>query len=440
MALSEMTVRRRTPHAGQKLFLDSPKKRILIKAGRRGGKTTGLAILAVDKFMQGKRVVYAAPVADQCDTFWSEVCQALQDGFDQELLQKNETKREISIAADPHVQLRCRTAWNANTLRGGFADLLILDEFQLMSEDVWGRAGAPMLADSHGDAVFLYTPPSLESSGTSKAKDKMHALRMWKAREDDDLWECVTYSSHTNPHISAEALDLLAQDMTSVAYRQEILAENVDEAPGALWKREMFESDKLRPIDPDNLARIVVSIDPPGSRSGAECGIIVAGLDDAGIGYVLDDLSAAGLSPEQWASRAIKAYHSWQADRLVAEINYGGDMVRTTIEAVDKSVAFREVRASRGKHVRAEPVAARYERGEIFHTANFPALEDQLCLWTESSVSASPDRLDALVWAFNDLVVRPKQEQAIGLPTVFDVSGWGPPRSDSPFDDWTRRF
>lgn len=404
----------RTPHEGQKQFIQANQKRVIIRAGRRGGKTTGLAILAIERFLQGKRVLYAAPTSEQTETFWQEILDSLAPALESGQLHKNETRRAIWLTHVPRNRIRCKTAWNANTLRGDYADFLILDEWQLMDEDTFDRVGAPMLADNDGDAVFLYTPPSLRSTGVSKAQDKMHAIKMWQQRENDENWACVYFSSYQNPHISSAALDRLASDMSEIAYRQEILAENLDEAPNALWQRSMFGRDKVRPA-PANLRRVVVSIDPTGSASGDECGIIVAGIDFEGHGYVLADLSGSGMSPRGWASRAIEAYYTFAADRLVAETNYGGDMVQSTIETVDENVAFRSVKASRGKQVRAEPVAALYEKGRVSHCDVFTDLEDQLCLWTPDS-KESPDRLDALVWAFHDLILKPRLDQQIGLP------------------------
>lgn len=409
----------RTPHQGQLQFLDTDKKRTIIRAGRRGGKTTGLAILAIENFMVGKRVLYSAPTSDQTDTFWMEIKRALSPALESGYLTKNETRREITLTHDPRNRIRCKTAWNADTLRGDHADFLILDEYQLMSEDTFDRVGAPMLADNDGDAVFLYTPPSLHSTSTSKAKDKMHAVKMWKLKEDDPNWLLVHFNSYINPHISKAALDRLASDMSDVAYRQEILAENLDEAPNALWKRSMFGREKVRPA-PANLRRIVVAVDPTGSATGDECGIVVAGIDRNGHGYVLADLSEGGLSPKQWAAKAVSAYHEFEADRLVAETNYGGDMVKATIETVDANVPFRAVRATRGKQIRAEPVAALYEHGRVSHCDVFTDLEDQLCLWGPDNTE-SPDRLDALVWAFHDLSISPKAEQQIGLPSYTSI-------------------
>jgi phage terminase large subunit-like protein len=189
--------------------------------------------------------------------------------------------------------------------------------------------------------------------------------------------------------------------------RQELEAELLEDVPGALWTRAVIERCRV-PAAP-TLRRIVVAIDPATSTGeGAdETGIVVAGLGLDGQGYVLDDLSGR-YAPHEWARRAIAAYHARQADRVVAEVNNGGDMVEATLRMVDPAVSYRAVHASRGKAVRAEPVAALYEQGRVRHVGAFPALEDQMCAMTpdlDRGAAASPDRCDALVWALTDLMV-----------------------------------
>ncbi|HJT06263.1 MAG TPA: hypothetical protein VJ747_05025, partial [Stellaceae bacterium] len=158
------------------------------------------------------------------------------------------------------------------------------------------------------------------------------------------------------------------------------------------------------------LRRVVVAIDPAVStgEDADETGIVVAALGQDGHGYVLDDLSGR-LAPAGWARRAVSAYHAHKADRVVAEVNNGGDLVEATLRAVDAGVAYRAVRASRGKAVRAEPVAALYEQGRVHHVGSFAALEDQMCAFApdldRGMAGASPDRLDALVWALTDLMI-----------------------------------
>jgi phage terminase large subunit-like protein len=192
--------------------------------------------------------------------------------------------------------------------------------------------------------------------------------------------------------------------------RQELDAEILEDVPGALWDHATIEAARLSALP--ELTRIVVAIDPA-AGSGAhsdETGIVVAGKSGNGHGYVLGDLSGH-YAPVEWARAAIAAYRAHGADRIVAEVNNGGEMVEATLRMVDPTVPFSAVHASRGKVARAEPVAALYEQGRVHHHGAFPVLEDQMCAFAHdfdrTAAGYSPDRVDALVWALTELLVTP---------------------------------
>jgi phage terminase large subunit-like protein len=192
--------------------------------------------------------------------------------------------------------------------------------------------------------------------------------------------------------------------------RQEINAEILDDNPGALWKRDWIERNRV--VKHPDLKRIVVAIDPPGSSAEtsdepAECGIIVEGLGVDNHGYVLADYSLVG-TPNEWAAAGLTAYNLFQADIIIAEVNFGGEMVGSVIKLVAKEqgmgkIPFEAVHASRGKQIRAEPVSNLYQQDIIHHVGTFPQLEDQQCNWLPGE--KSPDRLDANVWGFTKLIV-----------------------------------
>jgi phage terminase large subunit-like protein len=187
--------------------------------------------------------------------------------------------------------------------------------------------------------------------------------------------------------------------------RQEIDGELIEDRTDALWSRPLIEACRIPQAPP--LARVVIAIDPPASsRQGADaCGIVAVGRVESGWLYVLEDATVSGLSPSGWATKAIALYRRLQADTLVAEVNQGGEMVRSVLKEVDASVPLKEVRATRGKYLRAEPVAALYEQGKVKHVGAFPLLEDEMCDFGLEGLSSgrSPDRLDALVWAVTSL-------------------------------------
>jgi phage terminase large subunit-like protein len=190
--------------------------------------------------------------------------------------------------------------------------------------------------------------------------------------------------------------------------RQELDGEVIEDRADALWSRGAIESCRVREGPP--LTQIVVGVDPPGSaKRGADaCGIVAAGRSESGLVYVLEDASAAGLTPAGWAHKAVALYRRLQANRIVVEVNMGGDMVRSVLREVDRTVALQEVRATRGKYLRAEPVAALYEQGKVKHVGAFPLMEDEMCDFGLDGLSSgrSPDRLDALVWAVTALTGR----------------------------------
>ncbi|WP_442577851.1 terminase large subunit domain-containing protein [Mesorhizobium sp. ASY16-5R] len=175
-------------------------------------------------------------------------------------------------------------------------------------------------------------------------------------------------------------------------------------AEGGLIKRDqiLHLGDATMP----RMVRIVVAIDPAvtATATSDECGIVVVGKGDDGRGYVLDDVSGV-LTPDQWARRALNVYDHYQADIIVGEVNNGGDLVERNIRIVDSSVNFKAVRASRGKAIRLEPVAALYERHQITHVKHFDKLEGQLCSYNPETFDKSPDRMDALVWGFSELML-----------------------------------
>ncbi len=207
--------------------------------------------------------------------------------------------------------------------------------------------------------------------------------------------------------------------------RQEIDGEIIEDRADALWSREIIE--KARVDAAPGLQRVVVGIDPPASsRAGADaCGIVAAGIAEGGLIYVLEDATVQGLAPDGWAMRAVALYRRLEADAIVAEVNQGGDMVRAVLSQVDRAVPVKEVHATRGKYLRAEPIAAMYAQGKVKHVgAGFAELEDQMCDFGVGGLSGggSPDRLDALVWAVTELT-KPQRP----LPRIRSLGSDRPP-------------
>jgi phage terminase large subunit-like protein len=197
--------------------------------------------------------------------------------------------------------------------------------------------------------------------------------------------------------------------------RQELDGELIEDLAGALWTRAMIEACRVRALPP--LMRVVVAVDPSASIGGDACGIVAVALGSDGLGYVLEDATVSGVGPEGWARAVAACAARHGADRVVAEKNNGGEMVKSVLIAADAGLLVRLVHASRGKVARAEPVAALYEGGRVRHLGAFPELEDELCGLIAGGgyegPGRSPDRADALVWGLSELMVRPKGQVAV---------------------------
>lgn len=220
----ELTIQLRRPHAKQAALRRSPAKRKVICSGRRSGKTTGCAIVAVEAMLAGRRVLQAAPTADQTTAFWEECKRALAEPIMAGIVRKNETERLLEIAGKGRI--RAKTAWNADTLRGDYADLLILDEYALIEPSAWDQVGAPMLLDNDGDAIFISTP---------RRKNHFYSLYVRALGDTSARWRAWHFTSYDNPHLSGDALAKITADMTEEAYKQEILAEFLDNE-GAVFR------------------------------------------------------------------------------------------------------------------------------------------------------------------------------------------------------------
>lgn len=266
-------------------------------------------------------------------------------------------------------------------------------------------------------SFFDCNPPSKLHWSYSLFRAKMKPGTKEALPNPDDYAEMKVNPSDNTENLPAEYFEVLASMSAAKRLRFEA-GEWASEVNGALWTLEdrkapdgrvMPGIDSLRVASAPEMARIVVAVDPSGTKGdggGDDIGIVVAGKGTDGHGYVLFD-GTCQMSPEGWGRRAVELYHRWQADRVIGERNYGGDMVRFTIKTADPDVPFSEVVATRGKAVRAEPISALYEQGRVHHVGDFTDLEDQMTNFTANGYvgEGSPDRADALVWALTELML-----------------------------------
>lgn len=272
-------------------------------------------------------------------------------------------------------------------------------------DEAWAHLRFGLRVGPHPQAVISTTPKNR----------KLLKEILKKSVEEPDKYKVTKATTHDNPHLHEDRRHEIIEDFGgSRLGRQEIYAEILEDAEGALWNEDMINRNRIRPIDaPREMDLMVVGVDPQAKDGGAETGIIVGGLlrqfnnDKRTHGFVFGDYTISG-KPEEWARASVRAYKDWLCNRVVAEINNGGDMVTSTLRQIDPTLPIVVVHASRGKAVRAEPVSTLYEQNRIHHVGYFPELEAQMTEFDamDPDGSWSPDRMDALVWAFTYLMVK----------------------------------
>ena len=265
--------------------------------------------------------------------------------------------------------------------------LIWADELALWNEASWHQAQFGLRLGEHPRAICTTTP---------KNRDFVRKL------SELETTATIKATTFDNPNLSESVQERLRQQYGGTRIgRQEIMAEWLDDVQGALWTWSMIHN--VQDSEIPQLDRIVVAIDPAVTKTedSDETGIIVVGRGSDDMFYVLADYSGK-YSPDEWAKKAIEAYEVHSADRIIGEVNNGGDMIGYTLQTIQKNIPYTAVHASRGKKMRAEPISALYEQTKVFHVTNLMELEEQMVSWTPESPS-SPDRLDALVWGLTEL-------------------------------------
>ena len=257
-------------------------------------------------------------------------------------------------------------------------------------EDSWNQLQFGLRLGEHPQTVITTTPKPTK------------IIKSLIERESTLITRGSTFDNAAN--LSASALVELQNRYAGTRLgRQELYGEILDDNPGALWSRALIEKNRIKPADLPPLMRIVVGVDPA-VTSGEDSdftGIVTAGMTADGQYYILAD-DTLKASPQEWATKAVAAYDKHKADRMVAEVNNGGDLVIHLLQQVNVNIPVKKVTASRGKRVRAEPIAALMEQDRCHMVGYYAELEDQMCEWTPEDPN-SPDRLDAMVWALTEL-------------------------------------
>lgn len=384
-------------HGEQRRIERSTAKFKVVRAGRRGGKTTYGARKAVKRMFAQRRVLLASPSQKQVDAFWEKINAWLHAAVEAGMIVRDKQKRILTFP-DPRRpgRVECRTARFPDELRGGYGDEIILDEAWMLDESALDEVIYPMLLDNDGNLDIYSTP---------KAGSWFNKLCEQVEQGQKPGFEQFHFASDKNPHISQAALERLRGEMSARAWDEEILALLLDEVKGALWRRSWFRRADL---GRDDCLRIVVAVDPAVSsnKKSDETGIVVAGEVHSDLYAILDDASGR-YTPREWAEKTLELYHRWGADRVIGEKNNGGDLVEQNLRNLAPNLPVSLVWASKGKFARAEPIAALYEpkdlsEGKVVHAGEFEQLETQMATWTIAA-DWSPDRMDAAVWALTEL-------------------------------------
>ena len=387
-------------HAGQRRIVSEAARYNVLACGRRFGKTTLGLDLAADPILDGKPVGWFSPTYPMMLEVWREAARLLRP------IASKLNAQEKRIETITGGVLEFWSLTDPDAVRGRKYARAVLDEAAMVRGllSAWNEAIRPTLADLAGDAWFLSTP---------KGRTDFHTLFRRGQPGDGHVagWASWQMPTATNPHIPPAEVEAMRLELPPRVFSQEVLAEFVADVEGALWTYDLIERHRTETAP--EFRRVVVGVDPAGG-GGDEIGVVCAALGTDGHAYVLDDVSLTG-SPNAWASAVAALYARREADRVVAEKNYGGDMVEATLRTAAPSLPVRMVSATRGKAVRAEPIAALYEQGRVHHVGHFHRLEEQMATWDPADRNAkSPDRLDALVWALSDLMLVRTPDHAQG--------------------------
>ena len=365
----------------------------MIKAGRGWGKTrTGAEWVRERAKDPSERIALVGrTAADVRDTMVEGSSGIMRIFPENERPLYEPSKRRITFASG--AQASCFSADEPDLLRGPQHSSVWADELAAwrFDRDAWDNLMFGFRLGNKPRCCITTTPRPTK------------LVREIMARPDCSITGGSTYDNAGNVADSFLTTILSRYEGTRLG-RQEIHAEVLDENPGALWSPKVIEQNRVR-VAPA-MRRIVVAIDPAvtSNADSDETGIIGAGLGEDGHGYILADLSGV-MAALEWAKAAVGWYKDNGADRIIAEVNNGGDLVELTIRTVDPYASYSAVRATRGKMIRAEPIAALYAQGRVHHVGTFAALEDQMTSFDPATSKKSPDRMDAAVWALTELML-----------------------------------
>jgi phage terminase large subunit-like protein len=390
----------------QPLFYEEPKNRyFLITGGRGSGKSWTLSLFLLNlTYEEGHVILFTRW------TLTSAFISIIPEFIDKiDLMNKAEdfeiTQSEIinKVTGSKILFKGIKTSQGTATANlksiAGVTTFVLDESEEQQDEETFDRIDLSIRAKNKPNRVILVMNPSYKSHWIYN--------RFVKKQTDNCTYIHTTYLDNLR-NLSQSFIDQAERTRTENLHRYNhlFLGHWLEDAEGMLWNRQIIE--RLRMATPPQLERIVVSVDPAASANldSDETGIVVCAKDAKGNGYVLEDLSGK-YSPSQWAAVAVKAFERWNADCIVAEKNMGGDMVESVLRSQNTTARIKLVNATKGKYVRAEPIYSLYEQNKIYHIGQFPILENQMITF-DPDKGKSPDRVDAMVWGFTELLLGSK--------------------------------
>jgi len=384
-------------------FFDIPDsiKYVIITKGRRWGATQGAEKACIEWLLEGKKILWGDTVNGNIDRYFERYfVPDLKAGN----IQYNYSRQDKKLLIR-NSYIDFRSADRPENWEGfGYAYIFLNEAGIILNNPyLYTNAVLPMLMDSPKSKLIAAGVPKGKFCRGLKNKDKEHPFyTIYKAAVNNTPgYKLHQFTSYDNPLLSKEQIQALEKEigrMSAAMVDQEIYGKFVDSTSGVLWTADLIKHVDSPPAD---MKRIVVGVDPAGTKTGDEVGIISAGIDRDGNIYVMTDRTG-GYTPYQWGSIVAGEYKNLQADRVVAERNYGGDMVKSNIHNIDRAIRVKDVTATRGKEIRAEPVVSLYEQGKVYHVKGLHKLENEMITWVPG-IGKSPNRVDALVWALTDL-------------------------------------
>jgi len=394
-ALRRLIIKEPNLTSYQKKILESPKRFTITEAATKSGKTFSHIYWLFKKAHEGEvghEYWWVAPIYSQAEIAFNRLRDAIAHTG---LYTINISK--LSIITPKGSVIRFKSAEHPDGLYGENVYAFVFDEFSRAREEAW-FALRTTISYTKGTGKFI-----------GNVVGKNWAWKLARRAEEDrepefDYFRITAKDAVMEGILSADEIEKARNELPGRVYKMLYEAE-FSQPEGALWNWELIDNN--RESLPENLKRIVIGVDPSGSgKAGSdEAGIIVAGIDVRDHAYIMEDASGV-MSPNEWGLKAVALYHKYKADRIVAEVNQGWDMVESIIRNIDKTVTVKKVIATRGKVLRAEPVVALYEQGKVHHIKIFTGLEDEMTGWTTDNKSVSPGRIDALVWALTELMIK----------------------------------